>query len=91
MFRAQGNIFDEVVVKATDENLTSENWEYILVRHILLSPRMTTASSRISVSGCSVTFAGHGHMTEPILTFPHRMYATKLARPTLAHSKPSRP
>ncbi|KAF3031173.1 ESCRT-0 subunit protein hse1 [Didymella keratinophila] len=30
MFRAQGNIFDEVVVKATDENLTSENWEYIL-------------------------------------------------------------
>ncbi|KAF2123935.1 hypothetical protein P153DRAFT_379879 [Dothidotthia symphoricarpi CBS 119687] len=30
MFRAQSNIFDEVVVKATDENLTSENWEYIL-------------------------------------------------------------
>ncbi|KAF1923011.1 uncharacterized protein M421DRAFT_426243 [Didymella exigua CBS 183.55] len=30
MFRAQGNIFDDVVVKATDENLTSENWEYIL-------------------------------------------------------------
>lgn len=37
MFRAQGNIFDEVVVKATDENLTSENWEYILVRCILLA------------------------------------------------------
>lgn len=33
MFRAQSNIFDDVVVKATDENLTSENWEYILVRH----------------------------------------------------------
>jgi hypothetical protein len=32
MFRAQSNIFDDVVVKATDENLTSENWEYILVR-----------------------------------------------------------
>lgn len=32
MFRAQGNLFDDVVVKATDENLTSENWEYILVR-----------------------------------------------------------
>ncbi|KAF1829513.1 hypothetical protein BDW02DRAFT_573896 [Decorospora gaudefroyi] len=30
MFRAQANIFDDVVVKATDENLTSENWEYIL-------------------------------------------------------------
>jgi hypothetical protein len=32
MFRAQSNIFDDVVTKATDENLTSENWEYILVR-----------------------------------------------------------
>ena len=31
MFRAQSNVFDDVVVKATDENLTSENWEYILV------------------------------------------------------------
>ncbi|EMD88616.1 hypothetical protein COCC4DRAFT_72035 [Bipolaris maydis ATCC 48331] len=30
MFRGQSNIFDDVVVKATDENLTSENWEYIL-------------------------------------------------------------
>ncbi|KAJ9661592.1 ESCRT-0 subunit protein hse1 [Coniosporium apollinis] len=30
MFRAQQNAFDELVVKATDENLTSENWEYIL-------------------------------------------------------------
>ena len=30
MFRAQSNVFDDVVVKATDENLTSENWEYIL-------------------------------------------------------------
>ncbi|KAL9119861.1 MAG: hypothetical protein Q9187_003580 [Circinaria calcarea] len=30
MFRAQQNVFDEVVAKATDENLTSENWEYIL-------------------------------------------------------------
>ncbi|OSS47035.1 hypothetical protein B5807_09852 [Epicoccum nigrum] len=30
MFRAQSNLFDDVVVKATDENLTSENWEYIL-------------------------------------------------------------
>ncbi|KAF2713868.1 hypothetical protein K504DRAFT_473077 [Pleomassaria siparia CBS 279.74] len=30
MFRAQQNDFDDVVVKATDENLTSENWEYIL-------------------------------------------------------------
>jgi hypothetical protein len=48
MFRAQGNIFDDVVVKATDENLTSENWEYILVRHILLPLRMATASFRIS-------------------------------------------
>ncbi|KAH7069886.1 class E vacuolar protein-sorting machinery protein HSE1 [Paraphoma chrysanthemicola] len=30
MFRAQSNVFDDVVTKATDENLTSENWEYIL-------------------------------------------------------------
>ncbi|KAI9759349.1 MAG: ESCRT-0 subunit protein hse1 [Chaenotheca gracillima] len=30
MFRAQQNVFDDVVAKATDENLTSENWEYIL-------------------------------------------------------------
>ncbi|OCK81648.1 hypothetical protein K432DRAFT_350618 [Lepidopterella palustris CBS 459.81] len=30
MFRAQQNAFDDVVVKATDENLTSENWEYII-------------------------------------------------------------
>jgi hypothetical protein len=31
MFRAQQNAFDDAVAKATDENLTSENWEYILV------------------------------------------------------------
>jgi len=32
MFRAAaGNVFDTAVAKATDENLTSENWEYILV------------------------------------------------------------
>ncbi|OLL25754.1 Class E vacuolar protein-sorting machinery protein hse1 [Neolecta irregularis DAH-3] len=30
MFRPQPNPYDEIVVKATDENLTSENWEYIL-------------------------------------------------------------
>ncbi|KAF2641093.1 hypothetical protein P280DRAFT_548864 [Massarina eburnea CBS 473.64] len=30
MFRAQTNVFDDAVVKATDENLTSENWEFIL-------------------------------------------------------------
>ncbi|KAL5350780.1 ESCRT-0 subunit protein hse1 [Pseudogymnoascus australis] len=30
MFRAQQNAFDDVVAKATDENLTSENWEYIM-------------------------------------------------------------
>ncbi len=30
MFRTQQNIFDDAVGKATDENLTSENWEYIL-------------------------------------------------------------
>lgn len=30
MFRAQTNAFDDAVFKATDENLTSENWEYIL-------------------------------------------------------------
>jgi len=46
MFRAQGNIFDEVVVKATDENLTSENWEYILVRSFLFALPASAASSR---------------------------------------------
>ncbi|KAF7719835.1 Class E vacuolar protein-sorting machinery protein [Penicillium ucsense] len=30
MFRASQNSFDDAVAKATDENLTSENWEYIL-------------------------------------------------------------
>ncbi|KAH8704961.1 hypothetical protein BGW36DRAFT_366541 [Talaromyces proteolyticus] len=30
MFRAQQNAFDDAVAKATDENLTSENWEFIL-------------------------------------------------------------
>ncbi|KAE9977422.1 ESCRT-0 subunit protein hse1 [Venturia inaequalis] len=30
MFRAQQNAFDDVIVKATDENLTSENWELIM-------------------------------------------------------------
>ncbi|KAJ5168819.1 Class E vacuolar protein-sorting machinery protein hse1 [Penicillium canariense] len=30
MFRAQQSAFDDAVAKATDENLTSENWEYIL-------------------------------------------------------------
>ncbi|OBT66872.1 hypothetical protein VE03_04249 [Pseudogymnoascus sp. 23342-1-I1] len=30
MFRAQQSAFDDVVAKATDENLTSENWEYIM-------------------------------------------------------------
>ncbi|KAA6413585.1 MAG: SH3 domain [Lasallia pustulata] len=30
MFRAQQNAFDDAVAKATDENLTSENWELIL-------------------------------------------------------------
>lgn len=44
MFRAQGNIFDDVVVKATDENLTSENWEYILVGHLLLAPAASATS-----------------------------------------------
>ncbi|EMF17349.1 uncharacterized protein SEPMUDRAFT_35558 [Sphaerulina musiva SO2202] len=30
MFRAQSSPMDDAIVKATDENLTSENWEYIL-------------------------------------------------------------
>lgn len=30
MFRAPQNPYDEIVAKATDENLTSENWEYIM-------------------------------------------------------------
>ncbi|EDN05379.1 predicted protein [Histoplasma mississippiense (nom. inval.)] len=30
MFRMQQNAFDDAVAKATDENLTSENWEFIL-------------------------------------------------------------
>jgi hypothetical protein len=43
MFRAQSNIFDDVVVKATDENLTSENWEYILVRYFRMHSTLTLA------------------------------------------------
>ncbi|KAH0562744.1 hypothetical protein GP486_002593 [Trichoglossum hirsutum] len=35
MFRTQQNVFDDVVAKATDENLTSENWEYILLANAL--------------------------------------------------------
>ncbi|KAI5807437.1 hypothetical protein DFH27DRAFT_319815 [Peziza echinospora] len=30
MFRAQQNMFDDVIAKATDENLTSENWEFMM-------------------------------------------------------------
>ncbi|KAK4549361.1 hypothetical protein LTR36_006358 [Oleoguttula mirabilis] len=30
MFRTQANPMDDAIVKATDENLTSENWEFIL-------------------------------------------------------------
>jgi len=30
MFRTQANPFDDVVAKATDENLTSENWEFMM-------------------------------------------------------------
>ncbi|KAI5813114.1 hypothetical protein BZA77DRAFT_322407 [Pyronema omphalodes] len=30
MFRAQTNPMDDVVAKATDENLTSENWEFMM-------------------------------------------------------------
>lgn len=30
MFRNQTNAFDDVVAKATDENLTSENWEFMM-------------------------------------------------------------
>ncbi|KAH8154136.1 uncharacterized protein LAJ45_01904 [Morchella importuna] len=30
MFRQQPNVFEDVIVKATDENLTSENWEYMM-------------------------------------------------------------
>jgi hypothetical protein len=56
MFRAQSNIFDDVVVKATDENLTSENWEYILVRlsqrrasgGLVAGGRLSHAQGRIS-------------------------------------------
>jgi hypothetical protein len=53
MFRAQGNIFDDVVVKATDENLTSENWEYILVCHTLLA-RLASAAT---FSSCALLAA----------------------------------
>ena len=30
MFRTQASPFDDAVARATDENLTSENWEFIL-------------------------------------------------------------
>jgi hypothetical protein len=50
MFRAQSNMFDDVVVKATDENLTSENWEYILVRFFWMHSAVGVAGQRARVS-----------------------------------------
>lgn len=52
MFRAQSNIFDDVVVKATDENLTSENWEYILV----CLPSLHVLPARKGAAGASSAY-----------------------------------
>lgn len=97
MFRAQSNIFDDVVVKATDENLTSENWEYILVRTSSL--RWLWSVLRQGLNGASLCAASwqHDASTMPIssyrasLTEYFRMFATKSALPTQAPKMPSLP
>jgi hypothetical protein len=82
MFRAQSNIFDDVVVKATDENLTSENWEYILVRASLARP---WAASWTDVAIMSSPRPCPFNPNRRILTNSlHRMYATRSDRPTPA-------
>lgn len=91
MFRAQTNAFDDVVLKATDENLTSENWEYILVRRT----RTHASGARIHAVGglylylvkCS-NFQGASSII-PMLTSSRRMYATRWAPPILAPKMPS--
>jgi len=51
MFRAAaGNVFDVAVAKATDENLTSENWEYILVGDY--KPSAVSPATNIVATGC---------------------------------------
>ena len=68
MFRAQSNIFDDVVVKATDENLTSENWEYILVRyHPLEQTRYSASCWSITLQALAQRWSRHGHMIICIL------------------------
>lgn len=58
MFRAQSNIFDDVVTKATDENLTSENWEYILVISLFPSTswsQAVTTPSKLTEHGAAIS------------------------------------
>ena len=91
MFRAQSNVFDDVVVKATDENLTSENWEYILV----WQPPLESPGSAVSCRGSALRAAAscslkRGRMVIHTLTWSPRTYATKSARQIVAHSKPLR-
>jgi hypothetical protein len=83
MFRAQSNIFDDVVVKATDENLTSENWEYILVRTLLATPwaaSWTDVAINVQPTTMPLLKPTAVHLTNSL----HRMYATRSDRPTPA-------
>jgi hypothetical protein len=84
MFRAQSNIFDDVVVKATDENLTSENWEYILVRSALLGSLVAHSTHGALYPHIAPLHLHACWIPRALLTESDRMYATKSDLPTRA-------
>jgi hypothetical protein len=90
MFRAQTNAFDDAIFKATDENLTSENWEYILVRFTLHLLQGVLAFLLEICYGLRIL-----QIVEPLarpgLTGQRRMYATKWALRTQAQKMLSPP
>ena len=90
MFRAQSNIFDDVVVKATDENLTNENWEYILVRSAFARCWAATWAHVATIARSTImrlSTPTHANVANSL----RRMYATKSDRPTRAPKMPSPP
>lgn len=87
MFRAQSNIFDDVVVKATDENLTSENWEYILVRPAPFhsASHAHGAPHKALSREVAALLLQDPTTTQVVYSLPnHRMYAIKLEPLTAA-------
>ncbi|KAI5282813.1 ESCRT-0 subunit protein hse1, partial [Ascosphaera acerosa] len=58
MFRSStANEFDEPVAKATDETLTSENWEYILIYALEATPHQVKANVFERLEAWSSQFA----------------------------------